>query len=326
MKAILLRRPGGPEALDYADVPDPVPADGQVLVRAQAIGIGKPDVLWRTGVYRWLPPLPAIPGIEMAGVIERAGCGVSGLAVGEKVLVYHLRGGCYAELIACDASSVLPLPAQIDVDEAVAIPNYEVAWALLNEAARGINPRTIYVNGAAGGVGSAIVQLCRAAGIEVIAGAGSAAKCAFCAGEGAAHTIDYSRENVVERVQALTGGRGVDLILDQVVGGNFTDTLKMMAPLGLIVSYNMLGGFPDKDLFREMRANLPLSPGVRCFTMHSYDHDPAGRRRIETETLALIAAGAVKPVVYRRLPLAEVRRAHELLDAREVMGKLVLKP
>ncbi len=326
MKAILLRGAGGPEVFDYADVPDPVPADGQVLVRAQAIGVGKPDVLWRTGVYRWLPPLPAIPGIEMAGVIEGAGRGVSGLAVGQKVLVYHFRGGCYAELIACDATSVLALPAQIDVDEAVAIPNYEVAWALLNEAARGINPRTVYVNGAAGGVGSAIVQLCRAAGIEIIAGAGSATKCAFCAGEGAAHTIDYSHESVIERVLALTGGRGVDLILDQVVGGNFTETLKMLAPMGLIVSYNMLGGFPEKDLFREMRANLPLSPGVRCFTMHSYDHDPAGRRRIETETLALIEAGAVKPVVYRRLPLAEVRRAHELLDAREVMGKLVLKP
>ena len=111
-----------------------------------------------------------------------------------------------------------------------------------------------------------------------------------------------------------------------MVGGSFTDTLKMLAPMGLIVSFNMLGGFPEKDLFREMRANLPLSPGVRCFTMHSYDRDPAGRRRIEIETLALIAKGAVKPVVFRRLPLAEVRRAHELLDAREVMGKLVLKP
>lgn len=326
MKAILLRGAGGPEVLEYADIPDPVPAEGQVLVRAQAIGVCKPDVLWRTGVYRWLPPLPAVLGVEMAGEIVEVGRGVTGFVIGQKVLVYHFRGGCYAELVACDASSVMALPAQIDVDAAVAIPNYEVAWALLNEAARGLNPRAVYVNGAAGGVGCAIVHLCHAAGIEIIAGASSAVKCAFCAREGATHTIDYSRENVVERVQALTGGRGVDLILDQVVGGNFTDTLKMLAPMGLIVSYNMLGGFPEKDLFREMRANLPLSPGVRCFTMHSYDRDPAGRRRIETETLALFAKGAVKPVVFSRLPLAEVRRAHEMLDAREVMGKLVLKP
>ncbi len=326
MKAIQLRLPGGPEALHYVDLPDPVPGAGQVLVRAHAIGVGKPDVLFRTGVYRWLPPLPATPGVEMTGRIERLGDGVTGFAVGERVLVYHLSAGCYAEAIAVPVASVTKLPDNVDLDEAASIPNYQVAWALLNHAARGIQAKSLYVNGAAGGMGSAIIQLAKLRDLTVIAGASTAAKCAFARSLGADHTIDYGSESVVERVLSITGGRGVDLSFDHLIGKHFTDCLKMMAPFGLIVSFNMLAGYPEKDLFKEMRANLERSPAVRCFTMHSYDRDPDGRRTIAAETMKLFAAGKVKPPIYRRVPLAEARRAHEMLDAREVLGKLILKP
>ncbi len=121
-------------------------------------------------------------------------------------------------------------------------------------------------------------------------------------------------------------GAEFDLVLDHIVGSDFTDTLRMLAPMGMIVSFNMLGGWPEKDLFREMRAELNRSPAVRCFTMHSYDHDKAGRQRILDRTLALFAAGAVRPPIHARLPLAEAARAHEAMDRREVLGKLVLKP
>ena len=326
MKAVQLSRTGGPDVLDYVDLPDPVPGPGEVLVKAHAIGVAKPDGLFRTGVYRWMPSLPAIPGAEMSGRIEKLGPGVDGLQVGQKVLVYHLGGGCYAEKIAVTANDVTPLPDAIDLDDAVSIPNFQVAWALLNIAARGLDPKAIYINGAAGGIGSAVLNWCRLGGLTVIAGAASAEKCAFVESQGATHTIDYSRENVVERVQALTGGHGADLILDQVVGKDFTDNLKMLAPLGLIVSFNVLGGLPEKDLFREMRAFLPKSPAVRCFTMHSFDHDPAAKKRVVAHTLELFASGKAKPPIYAKIPLAEVRRAHELLDARRILGKLVLKP
>ena len=303
-----------------------MPRDGEVVVRAHAIGVGKPDVLFRTGVYRWRPPLPAVPGAELAGVIEAVGRGVTGLSAGGPVLVYRFAGGCYAEKIALPASEVTPLPETVDLDDAVSIPNYQVAWALLNEAARGLAPKTVYVNGAAGGIGAAVIQLCRLAGIDIIAGASTAEKCAFARAQGATHTVDYGRENVVERVREFTNGRGADLILDHIVGKDFTDNLKMLAPMGMIVSFNALGGFPEKDLFREMRAHLPLSPAVRCFTMHSFDHDPDARRRIAAHTVELFATGKVRPPIHARLSLADARRAHEMLDAREALGKIVLKP
>jgi len=326
MKAIQIAASGGPEVLDYVDAPTPAPGDGEVLVRARTIGVGKPDVLFRTGAYRWRPPLPATPGAEMSGVIEALGRGVDGLRIGERVLVYRFAGGCYAEKVVAAASEVTALPDNVDLDDAVSIPNYQVAYALLNEAARGIDAKTVYVNGAAGGIGSAIIQLCRLNGVAIIAGASSDEKCAFAQAQGADHTINYARENAVARVLELTGGRGADLILDHIVGKDFTGNLDMLAPLGLIVSFNALGGLPEKDLFKEMRAHLPRSPAVRCFTMHSFDHDPVARRRVAQETLALFAAGKVKPPVFARLTLGEARRAHEMLDAREVLGKLILKP
>jgi NADPH:quinone reductase len=326
MKAIQIKTPGGPEVLDYVEVPDPVPGPGEVVVRAHAIGVGKPDVLFRTGVYRWMPRLPATPGAEMAGRIAAVGPGVFDLNVGQPVLVYHFRGGCYAEQIALPATAVTSLPEGLDLDDAVSLPNYQVASALLNEASRGQSPRSVYINGAAGGIGVAVIQLGRRAGLTVIAGASSDEKCAFAKAQGAAATVNYSREKLVERVQDLTGGTGVDLILDHIVGKSFTDNLQMLATFGLIVSFNALGGFPEKDLFREMRAHLPKSPAVRCFTMHSFDHDPDTRQRIAARVIALFAAGEVKPPVYKRLPLSDARRAHEMLDAREVLGKLILKP
>jgi NADPH2:quinone reductase len=326
MKAIQITQTGGPDVLELVDLPQPEPGRGEVVIRAHAIGVGKPDVLFRTGVYRWMPKLPAIPGAEMTGRVEALGTGVSDLSVGDPVLVYHLGGGCYAQYAKAPASAVTRLPPGIDLDDAVSIPNYQVACALLTEAARGLDAKTVYVNGAAGGIGSAVIQLCRLQGITIIAGASSAAKCAFAQSQGATHTIDYSRENVAARLLELTQGHGVDLILDHIVGKDFTDNLKALAPFGLIVSFNALGGFPEKDLFREMRAHLPKSPGVRCFTMHSFDHDPAGRHRVAERTIALFAAGSVRPPVDRRLLLAEARQAHELLDARAVLGKLILTP
>ena len=170
MKAIQITKTGGPEVLQLVDLPKPSPGPGEVLVRAHAIGVGKPDVLFRSGVYRWLPPLPATPGAEMSGHVEALGDGVTGVCIGDPVLVYHLGGRCYAEFACVPASAVTVLPPSIDLDDAVSLPNYQVAGALLNEAARGIDVKSVYVNGAAGGIGSAVIQLARLQGLSVIAG------------------------------------------------------------------------------------------------------------------------------------------------------------
>lgn len=326
MKSIQFSETGGPDVLEIVETMKPSPGPGQVLVRAEAFGVGKPDMLLRTGVYKWMPDLPAIIGNEMSGRVEAVGPGVSDFAMGQSVLVFGTGGGRHAEYNAVPTDIVTALPDAVGFDVAVCIPNYAIAWCLLYEVARGIAPQTVYVNGAAGGVGSAVVDLCRVAGIEVIAGAGSAEKCAAASEAGARHTIDYSAENVAEGVNALTKGRGVDLILDQLVGPDFTQNLDMIAPLGTIVSFNALAGMPSEDLFVAMRANLGKSPGVRCFSWHSFDSAPSERARILGEVLALFGDGAVSPRIHAVLPMEEARAAHELLDARDVLGKIVLKP
>lgn len=330
MKAIQVKVPGGPQALEIVDIPTPLMRECHVLVKAHAIGVGKPDVLIRNGTYRWMPPLPAIPGGEMVGHIEAVAPDVSGLEIGQPVLISSrdlpVRGGCYAEYIAVPAMAAVPLPEGIDLDLATNIPNYQLACALLYEAARGIDLKTVFINGASGGVASAVIDLCRMDGVAVIGSASTEEKCAFALRQGAAHVINYKQEDVVQRVLELTGGRGVDLILDHVVGPCFTDQFAMLAPMGLIISFNVLGGMPEKDLFKEMRAHLNKSPAVRCFTMHTYDHDPAIRRRLIDRVLKLFAEGKVRPTISKRLPLADARRAHELLDAGDILGKIILKP
>jgi NADPH:quinone reductase len=327
MRAIQLAKTGGPEVLECVEVPKPEPKPGQVLVRTHAIGVGKPDVLVRTGVYKWMPPLPTIPGLEASGHIAALGAGVTGMRVGEPVFAFAWKTrGCYAEYVAVPMGDVAPLPPTVDLDDAAALSNFVIARALLHEVPRGPTLRTLYVNGAAGGVGSAIVQTGAFEGIEVIAGASSAAKCDFARTFGASHTINYARENVADRVLALTGGRGVELACDQIVGPNFTDSIRMLANWGTIVSFNAMGGMPAQETFTAMRANLPKSPGIRCFTLYSYDDDPDGIRRLVECAVGLFARSRIRPLIFERIPLTEARRAHELLDARAILGKVILKP
>ena len=326
MKAAQISAYGGPEVIDIVEVPTPEPGAGEVLVKAAAIGVGKPDYLLRSGIYKWKPPLPTILGNEMSGHIEALGDGVEGLEVGQPVLVFGTGGGRYAEYNAVSTDLVTPLPDTVDLDDAVSIPNYIIAWALLFEAARGIEPQVAYANGAAGGMGVAIIDLCRSRGIDIIGGVSSDEKCAFIAEFGATHTINYSREDAVAQVLALTGARGVDLAFDQLIGPRFTDSLDMLAPLGMVVTYNALAGLPEDETFAAMRQRLNKSVAVRCFSWHVFDGDKERGRRVIADVVAEFGAGTFRPPIHDRLPLAEVRRAHELLDARAIMGKLVLKP
>jgi NADPH2:quinone reductase len=330
MKAIQISRTGAPEVLEPVELPMPEPAAGEVLVKADAVGVNYFDTMIRTGRYRWMPKLPFVPGNEMSGHVAAVGSGVRRLAVGQRVFVagYDIgnRGGLYAEYAAVPEAAALPLPAAIGPDEATTLTNYQLAVILLHHAARGITPRTVVVYGAAGGVGTALIDVARVAGATVIGTAGSAEKCAFVRSRGAAHAVNYQTEAVVERVNAITGGRGADIVLDHVAGKAFTDGLKMVAPLGMIVSYAVLGGMPETDLFAAMRANVERSPAVRCFTMHTYDHMEEPRREAMARALELLGSGQVRPAIGARLPFAEARRAHELIEARTVMGKIVLKP
>ena len=328
MKAIQISRTGGSDVLELVDVPTPEPRAGEVLVEADAIGVNYFDLLIRTGRYRWMPALPFILGNEMSGRVVAAGADVRKLKVGQRVFIagYDIgnRGGLYAQYAAVPQDAPWPLPDSIGTDEATALTNYQLAHILLHHAARGVKPETVVVYGAAGGVGSALIDVARHAGATVIGTAGSEEKCEFIRKRGAAHAINYNAQNVVERVNALTH-HGADIVFDHVAGKAFTDGLKMVAPLGMIVSYAVLGGVPEDDLFKAMRANIETSPAVRCFTMHTYDHMPGPRREAMQSAIDLVAGGTARPAIAERFALADAARAHELVESRRAMGKVVLK-
>ena len=326
MQAIQLRRYGGPEVLELVELPTPTPAAGEVLVRVHTIGVGKPDVLVRTGVYPWSKTLPVVPGHEMAGNVVALGEGVQNVALGDPVLVIRATGGGYAEYAAVPAAALTRLPADMDVERAVGALNYLAAWTMLHEVARLQRGQTLYLNGASGGVGTAIIQLANLAGATVIAGASSEAKCAFARVRGAHHVIDYSREDAVQRVREITSGQGVNLMLDQFVGPHFDRNVEMLATFGQIMVYNQTGGVPEKNVMQAMFAHVAKCPSLRVFSLHCYDDQPAKRRELLTHVIELLASGKVESHVCQRMPLSEARAAHELLDSGAVFGKLLLKP
>ena len=330
MKTVIIRKTGGPEVLELIDAPDPVAGPGEVVVRSHAMGVGWPDILIRKGVYSWMPPLPASPGSELAGRIESLGQDVSGWAVGQGVLVsarnLATRGGCYTERISVPAASLYRLPDDVDLDEAACLGNFQVAWAILFETTRGFEPKSVLVMGAAGGVGSAAVQLAKHAGMRVIGTVSSPEKAAFARRQGADEVIDYRREDVVGRVAELTGGRGVDLILDHVGGPAFNKNFDMLGSWGTIVTYGTLGGTPETGLFQHLHANGTKGAAVRAFSMHLYDHQPDARRRVMDQVLELFAAGAIRPPIGARLPMDRAGEAQTMVETGSALGRVLLKP
>jgi NADPH2:quinone reductase len=330
MKAVQIARTGGAEVLELVDLRRPEPGPSEVLVRARAIGVNYFDLLIRTGRYRWMPKLPFVLGNEMSGQVAAAGAGVKKLRAGQKVFVagYDLgnRGGLYAEYVAAPEDAVWPLPEGVDFDDAVTLTNYQLAWLLFHRAARGVEAKAVVVLGAAGGVGTALIDVAHLAGAEAIGVVGGIEKFAFVKSRGALSAIDYRKDDVLECVRAGTNGRGADIVFDHVAGAALPERLKLLAPLGMLVSYGLLGGMPESDLFAAMRGNLEASPAVRCFTMHTLDHWPELRREAMEQAIEMLASGRVKPAIAARLPLADVRKAHALIEERKAMGKVVMVP
>lgn len=329
MKAIQISQTGGPEVLEYVELRTPKPGPGEVLVRAYSIGVHYFDILIRSGRYPWMPKLPFVLGNDMTGHVVETNA-AKRLQVGQPVFIagwdIGFRGGLYAEYVAVPEKDVWPLPDSIDLEGAAALSNYALAWTLLHRVARGIEPRNVLVYGAAGGMGTALIEIAHLAEANVIGLAGSVEKCAFAQQQGAAHVINHTTEPVVDRVNELTGGRGVDIIFNHVAGKTFADDLKMIAPLGMIVSYAVLGGMPETDLFKDMRANIDRSPAVRVFTMHTSEAIPELRSEGMKKAIEFLHAGKISPAIGARIPLKEAARAHELLESRKALGKIVLKP
>ncbi len=331
MRAIQVRVPGGPEALEQVDLPEPQPGPGQVRVRARAIGVGRPDVLIRNGTYKWMPPLPAIPGAEMAGEVDAVGEGVTQWQAGDRVLVsardLPVRGGCYAQAIVVPEAAPYRLPATLDFADAVSLPNLQLAQALLLGLAGGqLTARSVLITGAAGGVATMLGQLARHHGLQVIGTARTEDKRAYAKAHGFEAVIDPGSPDLPAQVKALTGGRGVDLAFDPIGGRLFIDCLHALAPLGTAVSYNVVSGPPSEDVFKVLRSLLGRSLAVRCFSMHTFDEDASQRQALMQSAIALMAQGQVRAPSPTRMRLDQAREAHAVLDAGQTRGKIVLEP
>ena len=240
-----------------------------------------------------------------------------------------VRAGCYAEYIAVPERAPFALPDGADLEAAACLSNYQVAWHLLHTATRGAPGQSVLVGSASGGLGSAAVQLAKLAGMTAIALVGSAGKGAGAARRSAPTTSSTTAARISRRVSpSITTGDGVDLILDAVGGTDFAKFLPMLGPFGLLVSYGKLVGKIEGNVVDALDAGPGYlnSAAVRIFTMHTLDDKPAIRAQSMNDLIGKARRGVIRPLIHARLPLKDARRAHEMIEARQVIGKILLKP
>ncbi len=332
MQVVRVHQPGGPEALCIEQLPLPIPGPGEVRVQAHAIGVGRPDVLIRQGTYKWMPPLPAIPGAELAGVIDAVGERVTLLKMGQRVLVSSRdltqRGGCYVQSIVVPESAPYILPDEISLNDAVSLPNLQLALALMQAASPGHPPipGTVLITGAAGGVATMLSQVARYNGFKTIGTARSDDKRQFALSNGFDTVLDANPATLVEQVMSATGNQGVSLVYDHLGGAIFPACVRSLSPLGLAISYNIITGQPDTDVFGLLRELLGKSLGVRCFSMHTFDEDKKNRQSMMLSAIQLMSQGHVKAPPSVVMNFSQVAEAHEILDKGLTLGKIVLKP
>ena len=326
MKAIRIHQPGSIDRLKYEDVEPPSPDKDEVLIKVISASVNFADVMTRRGNYPTMPPLPAILGVDCSGIVESVGKKVTGLRPGQPVAA--IGRGCYADYMVASPVAVFPISEDIDMDEAAAIPvNYLTAYHMMHTMAAVSKGQTILAYAAAGGVGTAVIQLAKLAGVKVIGLTSSDAKAEFAKSQGYDHIINYKTANVVVRVKEITGGKGVEIILNSVAGDTFGRDLKILAPLGQIIWFGMAAGPPQGNLAEQLGAKFVKSAGIRTFMLPSiFELDPALMARSAEILFKYLADNRIKPHIHERLPLSEAARAHQLLESGRVQGKLILKP
>jgi NADPH2:quinone reductase len=338
---IIVTHYGGPDALRVLEEECPEPKAGEVRVRVLAAGVSLPDIMAREGIHPETPRLPFTPGWDLVGVVDRLGDGVSGIEAGQMVAALPISGA-YAELVCLPHRELVPVPSGLDAAEAVSlILNYVTAYQMLHRSARVTPGQRVLIHGAAGGVGSALLQLGGLAGLEMY-GTCSSRGAATVSGLGGI-PIDYQHQDFVQEIGRLTG-EGVDAVFDSMGGAHIWRSRKALRPGGRVVAYGLTGSLRGGRLasgrsggrhrFREIAifgwyiAGGRLLPGRKRVIPYSIQWlkrlRPALFRQDLTALLGLLHQKKLKPIIARRLPLAEARLAHELLGQGGVIGKIVL--
>lgn len=324
MKALLCRELTGIGALHVEDVEAPTPRASEVLVDVKAAGVNFPDVLLVQGKYQYKAPLPFAPGFELAGTVSAVGGDVKHVKAGDRVLAI-VPHGAFAEQAVAPADRVMKLPADADLERAAAMMfTYGTSLHALQDRAVLQAGETLLVLGAAGGVGLAAVELGKLMGARVIAAASSAEKLAVCREHGADEGIDYSKEDLRERIKAITGGQGVDVVYDPV-GGPYTEpALRSLAWKGRL----LVVGFAAGDI-PKIPLNLPLLKGgsvVGVYWGGFMEKEPARARDNARQLVEWLGAGRIRPHISARYPLAQGAEALRDVEGRRAKGKVLVLP
>ena len=327
MKAIRISEFGDPAVLKMAEVPEPRPREGEVLIEVKAAGVNYADILMRRGHYGVKQSLPFVPGFEAAGVVLEAGQGVSDWKPGQRAMgtVFRETCGCYAEKAVMPAWLLMPVPEKLSFEEAAAFPEVSVtAYLALHVFGRLTAGESVLIHAAGGGVGTAAVQLAHAMGARVFATSSSDEKLRKVRALGADVLINYSTHDFVEEVKKNTDGKGVDVALESVGGEVFDKSLKCLRPLGRLVAYGSSSGKPStaavKDLMQGIVSVASFSFGGLSVLR------PDVIRECMRAVMEFLMQGKIRPVVGHTFRLDEAPAAHELIGSRDSYGKVVLKP
>ncbi|BDG07925.1 synaptic vesicle VAT-1 family membrane protein [Anaeromyxobacter paludicola] len=339
MRAVFITRPGGPEVLEVRESADPKPRSGEVRVRVRAAGLNFAEVMARQGLYPDAPRFPCVVGYEASGVVDALGPGVSGPAPGTRVMAMT-RFGAHADVLCVPAAQAIPMPEGMGFEEAAAIPvNYLTAWHMLFRVAALRPGDRVLVHMAAGGVGIAVLQLCRTVEGVLTFGTASASKHPVLREEGCAYPIDYRARDWADEVRRLTGGEGVDLVLDPLGGGDTRKGYALLREAGRLVCYGFanLSGEGGRSYLR-LATQMVRVPLFNPISLMNQNRAVAGvnmghlwhRQELLSaefaELMALYARGAIRPRIAATFPLERAADAHRCIQERQNVGKVLLVP
>ncbi len=320
MKAIQVHRFGGPEVLELHEIPTPKPGAGQILVRVRAAGVNPYDTYMRNGTYAIKPQLPYTPGSDAAGTVEAGGDGVKKVKAGDRVYTAKTLSGAYAEYALTDESQVYRLPEKISFAQGAGLwVPYGTAYTALHHHAKAHAGETLLVHGASGGVGLAAVQFARAQGLTVIGTAGTQRGLELVKKEGAHHAFDHTKAGYAEEILKVTGGKGIDLVLEMLANVNLATDLKLLAFRGRVIVIGNRG-----EITINPRELMARRASVRGFTLWAATE--AESAEIHAATAAGLENGTLRPIVGKELPLKDAPVAHQDVLAPGAYGKIVLVP
>jgi NADPH2:quinone reductase len=334
--AVLIKKSAAINAFEIREVPKPQPAKDEVLIKVSAFGLNFADVMARKGMYKEAPPLPCVLGYDVAGTVETVGSDVQNIKPGERVTALTRFGG-YAEYAITKSTAVAAIPHNMDDATATALTTqYITAYYAAAEAVNLFKGDKVLIQSGAGGVGTALIQFAKHKGCEIFSTAGSDEKIKYLSSLGVHHPINYNKENFEEKIKTLTGGKGVDVIFDAVGGASVKKGFRLLAAGGRIICYGA-ADMSDKNIFGKIKAALgfgfyhpvmlmmPSKAIIGINMLSIADEKPAVIQRCLEAVIQLYNEGIFVPTIGKVFPVNEIAAAHEYLEKRKSMGKIVMK-